>query len=221
VPDHLVDGVVPPDVLPDPEPGAVGGEQAGGVQTAGPVEDPLGGAQHLREAGQHGGVQHQVVRGQRPGPLQHQVDLLGPADAAGAADPPGQAAGGRFDPGGEPDLQAAVAAGDPVRDVLRAAEHALAEQEAERQLQVMAGGAHGDRERLAVHPDLQRLLDGEGVRPGSVPVRFAGGTDADPADRAADRGVHEASVEPRERIGMSVDTDGNRASTAFGPRISG
>ena len=36
------------------------------------------------------------------------------------------------------------------------------------QVEVVARGAHGDRERRAAQPDLQRLLGGHGVRPGRV-----------------------------------------------------
>ena len=41
-----------------------------------------------------------------------------------------------------------------------AVDETLAEQEAEGELLVVAGRAHGDRQRLAVDADLHRLLDG-------------------------------------------------------------
>jgi hypothetical protein len=53
-----------------------------------------------------------------------------------------------------------------------AVDQALAEQEAERELLVVPGRAHGDRQRLAVDPDLHRLLDGHLVAPA---VAFDGG----------------------------------------------
>ena len=48
--DHLVDGVVPPDVLAHHEQLAAGGEQPGRVQPAGRVEHPLGRAQRVGQA---------------------------------------------------------------------------------------------------------------------------------------------------------------------------
>src|SRR4029079_9882238 len=45
----------------------------------------------------------------------------------------------------------------------RAVDEALAVEEPERQLLVVAGGAHRDRERRAVDADLERLLDGDEV----------------------------------------------------------
>ena len=50
--DHLVDGVVPADVLAHAEQLAVGGEQPGGVQPAGALEGRLGRPQPVRQHGQ-------------------------------------------------------------------------------------------------------------------------------------------------------------------------
>jgi len=49
--------------------------------------------------------------------------------------------------------------------LVEAAEQALGEQEAGRQVNVVARSAHRHREGLAVHPDLERLLDREQVGP--------------------------------------------------------
>ena len=43
------------------------------------------------------------------------------------------------------------------------ADEAFAVEEAEGQVEVVTGRTHGHGERLAVDPDLHRLLDGEGV----------------------------------------------------------
>ena len=53
-------------------------------------------------------------------------------------------------------------------DVLRAGDDALGGEEAVHEVEVVAGRAHGDRQRGAVQPDLQRLLGGHRVGPGGV-----------------------------------------------------
>ena len=52
--DHLVDGVVPADVLAHDQRLAVGGEDPGRVQAAGLVEDLLPGPQRVGQPGHHG-----------------------------------------------------------------------------------------------------------------------------------------------------------------------
>ena len=49
------------------------------------------------------------------------------------------------------------------RDVVGAADEALAVEEPEGQVEVVARRAHRHRERLAVDPDLHRFLDRQGV----------------------------------------------------------
>ena len=49
--------------------------------------------------------------------------------------------------------------------VVAAGDDALGEQKALRQFDIGARRAHGDRQRRAVDPDLQWLLDDEGLRP--------------------------------------------------------
>ena len=46
-------------------------------------------------------------------------------------------------------------------DVVARGDHAFREEEADGQLAVVTGGPHGDRERLARRPDLQRFLEND------------------------------------------------------------
>ena len=152
--DDLVHRVVAPDVLARQHELAVGVEQAGGVDAAGALERRL-----LEPVGQAG---EERPGDRRPGRQRRAVDrdLLERALAAHAA------GGGR--------VEAALAgvagqrSGDldrVDREVLgraggvRAVDQALAVEEPERELLVVARRAHRHHERDAVDPDLERLLD--------------------------------------------------------------
>src|SRR5690606_22096252 len=72
------------------------------------------------------------------------------------------------------------------REVARGGDHALAHQEPGGELEVVPGRPHGDGDRPAVHPDLQRLLGGEHVHPvgdGRVAHPHHPAADGDPAHR--------------------------------------
>jgi hypothetical protein len=61
--DHLVDGIVPADVLAQRQQLAIGREQPGRVQPAGRREHSLRGAEPVRQPGQHGGPQPELIGG--------------------------------------------------------------------------------------------------------------------------------------------------------------
>ena len=85
-------------------------------------------------------------------------------------------------------------AGADARHLLPRGDDALGEQEADRQLAVVAGRAHRDRDGavnappvdVATQADLQRLLDGQHVRLGDRDGR-AGGGDSAHANRGEGR----------------------------------
>ena len=51
------------------------------------------------------------------------------------------------------------------QNVITAGNDPLGQQKALREFNIRPGGTHGDRGRRAVDPDLQRLLDHQGLRP--------------------------------------------------------
>src|SRR5439155_26694961 len=75
-------------------------------------------------------------------------------------------------------------------DVRHRPDEAVAPEEAEREPLVLAGGSHGDREGVAVEPDLERLLDDD-------PIDAAGGGRAHPLDRPLGDAAHASGVAPR------------------------
>jgi hypothetical protein len=142
------------EVLADAQQAAVGREQAGGVQAAGALERGL-----AQPVGQR---REQAAIDLGPGRRRVRVhgDLLERALAADAARRAGvEAAGARVAQQRALDLdrvgrQVAGQPGPP-----RPVDQPLGVQEAQRELLVMAGRAHGHRERRAVDADLERLLD--------------------------------------------------------------
>jgi len=101
---------------------------------------------------------------------------------------------------------AAVARADPdLLDVAGVRHDALADQEARGQIEVVAGGPHGQREGLAADPDAQRLLGGQQVGP-AVPgggLAIGGQADAQhpapgrPSGHSATPVIAVASCPPR------------------------
>jgi len=160
---------VPAHVLPQTHQLTVGGEQSGRVQTSGSIEDLLAGTQPLRQSVERGRVDPDRIVGDGvPGQGAYGVDAGLAADAAGAGrvEVPGRIDRRRRDPFGEDhfqDVEVGVAAVLGGRDVRRAADQALGEQEPERQVDIVARGTHGHRERAAVDPDFQWLLGDQGV----------------------------------------------------------
>ena len=78
-------------------------------------------------------------------------------------------------PGGQRHVQHVVSIGAVItapaavadrQHVLAAGDHPFGEQKALREFDIRAGRAHRDRDRRPVDADLQRLLDGQGFRPG-------------------------------------------------------
>ena len=172
--DHLVHRVVPAHVLAQHQQRAVGCEQPGRVQPASAGEHALGLAQPVRQGSQHlRGDPHRVGGDVVAGLDPDRLDALLAADAAGAGgqEVPLRPAGigGPFDVpwercGGQRDIGHILVAHP---DLPRAGRvnQALAEQEARRQVDVVARGPHGHGQRDPADPDLQRLLHRQQVRP--------------------------------------------------------
>ncbi len=85
--DHLVEGVVPTDVLTDLAQGAVGVHRRGGVQASGGVEDALVLAEPVRQGGEQPGESTGCAGAESLERRAASVDLL---DALGAADAAGR-----------------------------------------------------------------------------------------------------------------------------------
>ena len=158
--DDLVHRVVAPDVLPDEHELARGREQAGRVQAAGALErrlDELVGEADEESRGTRGPAAR-VEHGRADGDL---LERALAADAARGARVEAARARVARERAGDVD-----GVGGEVRgrvDGARRVDERLAEQEAQRELLVVARRPHGHRERPAVDADLQRLLDGHGV----------------------------------------------------------
>jgi NADH:ubiquinone oxidoreductase subunit F (NADH-binding)/NADH:ubiquinone oxidoreductase subunit E len=163
--DHLVHRVVPPDVLADAEERALAVEEPGRMQPAGRRERRLRLPQPFGELADELGRQGQVaLDGRRLDRDGFEGALAAhPARGRGVevpAQPLGiEAFGAHLDGvGGQIVRKGHVQGSDPLRD-----------EEAERELVVVTGSAHGDGDRPAVHANLERLLDGQLVRLGSAP----------------------------------------------------
>ena len=182
-PDHLVEGVVPADVLADETRLPVAVEEPGRVQAAGGGEGRLRCAQPVREGGHDGRRDPQLALD--PGRLDgHRLERALAADAAG---------GRRVEVAAQPlEVESPSTVTSTVfaaRSSGRNASSGLdpfGEEESERELLVVAGRAHRDGHRLAVDPDLERLLDGQ-----LVPLRSAA---RKPQDIGAGRGVRRQGV---------------------------
>jgi ATP-dependent Clp protease protease subunit len=161
-PDDLVQRVVAPDVLAHRQRRAVRVEQARGVQAAGAGELRLHEA--IGQRRQQRARDHRA-RGQARRVHRDLVDRALAAHAArrrrveaAAARVARQRAGHVHGVGVERRVERR-----------RAGDQALAVQEAGDQLLVVAGRAHRDRQRRAVHTDLERLLDRDVVRHAVAP----------------------------------------------------
>ncbi len=173
--DDLVDRVMASDVFPQHE--QLAGpciEQACGVQTAGLVEGVLMGAQRVRKRHEGGGIHGRRVSGdvvRRHGA--HRLDRRLAAHAARAGRVEAAVAPRCRHARSETDIEDVVRVVDPAgtgaaavdrrAQVVAAGDDALTDEEARRELHIMAGSAHRHGERLARDPDLEGLLDGQRV----------------------------------------------------------
>jgi hypothetical protein len=150
-------------------------EEGGGVKTARLLEDVLPLAQPVGERREQGRVdlervvQHGVLRLRPDG-----VDrgLAAQPARAGRVEGALEAGVGGGHPGREGDVEHVVgveALGRGARTVARrevlvaGRDHALGDEEPRGEIEVVPGGAHGDREGSPAHADLEGLLDGQGV----------------------------------------------------------
>ncbi len=170
---------MPAHVLAHGQQFAVGAEQAGGVQPAGAREDPLRAAKPARQRGQDGGRDPHLVGRQvsiRPNGQVLDTRLAADAARAGGEEAATQSwRGAQIRPeayvGDVPctivrGMTAAIGTADlDPRDVPRRSDHALADQEASRQVDVVTWRAHRQRDGLTADPDPQRLLSGQQVGP--------------------------------------------------------
>jgi alpha-1,2-mannosyltransferase len=211
-PDHLVDRVVPADVLADGDQLTGRGEQPRGVQPAGTGEHPLRLTQPVRQRRQDRGGEPRLISGQRG--LREHADVSDGRLAAhparrGRHEVAPRARGNRhprreLHVGDVADLvlvMVVMPAGGAIAqldlgDVRRRRDDRLARQEACRELDVIAGRPHSHRQRGAVHPDAQRLLRREEVRPWRHRGRRRNGRDPAARRRACAAGRR---VSGRER----------------------
>jgi hypothetical protein len=152
--DDLVHRVVAADVLPHGDQLARGVEEARRVHAAAALERGL--REAVGERRQQRAVDHRPVR-RRRGLHRHllQRPLAAHAAGGGGVEAPGR--GGAQQRAGDFDGVGRHLTRE--RDGRSRLDQTLAEQEARRQLLVVARGAHRDRDRLAVDADLQWLLD--------------------------------------------------------------
>ena len=161
---------MPADVLERGEHFALHVEQRGAVDAAGPGEVRLAGAQTVHR-GHDGGRGDQAGRdGQRRAARDHVVYAAPAADAARGGGERAAAGGGkpvdveRYPGAGHhvDDVSVALligaAAVRDAADVVARADHALGEEETDRELAIGAGRPHGDGQGFTLRPDLQGLL---------------------------------------------------------------
>ncbi len=186
---HLVHGVVAPDVLGDLDERAVEGEHSGRVQATRAVEDRLARPQSLWQARHDGGGYGPVCRdGGRIG-LQG-VDGLAAADAAGRRGrdlaPFGESRAESIDRRSlERDVDGGLVVGLSHRgDLVGAAHDLFGQEEPRREIAVVAGGPHRDREGLPVEANLEGRLGGGAVLGGhALAVADALHLDGSPGSR--------------------------------------
>ena len=175
------------DILVQDEQISAGVEERGRVEPARPLERPLHAPRLARRALDDGRVDRRRWR-RRRSLLTNELERALPADAARRAEIEAPLPR-RIAPqaSARPDVDRV--GGEVLRradclDVVRSADQTLAGEEPRGKRLVLPGGAHGHGERLAVDPDLERLLDGElvavraalvasyalDVRAGHVPV---------------------------------------------------
>ncbi len=133
-------------------------EEPGGVEAAGALECGL--AQVVGEFGEELALDLWAGR-QRRGEHLDLLDRALAADAARRRRVEAPRAGVAEERAGHLDHVAGEVIGEP--GVVRPVDQALAVEEPERELLVVARRAHRDRERLAVDADLERLLDRDPV----------------------------------------------------------
>jgi len=178
-PDHLVDRVVPADVLAQAHQLTRRGEQSRGVQPAGHREAALCRAQRVgqrdeRARGDPGRVAGHVKH--RPGADRVDARLAADATGGGGEEVARRIGGRRWHVWCQRDVNHVVRVrrlvpgaelGGP--DVVRIADDAFGEEEPQRQVEVVTGGTHGDREGRPLagarraDADLQGLFGGEAV----------------------------------------------------------
>ncbi len=164
-----------PDVLAERQQRAARVEQPGGVEASRAIEDPLPAAHRLRERREHGALHDRSV-GNGCAVHVDVVDRSLPADAAARRGVEVPAEGPRVEgtrQANGDDVEPLFLGADvlAVRDAidLVGSNEALGDQEARRELEVAAGGAHRDRDGGGLllgppGPDLHRLLGGQRVR---------------------------------------------------------
>ena len=180
---QLVEGVVAAHVLPDGDQLTLGGEQAGGVQAAGRLEDALGPAQPLRQRVQHLDGDRRSASEHLGAPQLEGVERRLAAHPAGAGGEEvafeglqvGKHASGQLHVDDvELLVHVGVGAVGDAADVVAAPDDPFGEQEAHGQLEVGTGRPHGDGEGAALvpgrQPDLERLLGGHVVGAGPGPA---------------------------------------------------
>ena len=165
VPDHLVDGVVPADVLAHHSSSPRAAGERGRVDGAGAVEGALPGAHPVGEFDEHV-ARHRPAVGVRFGlrsSVRSSTSALHTPQAAEVTNARGRAAHA----GAQRDVHAVgvvLAARPQGHDVGRRTHAGLDDQPAGDQFEVVPGRAHQGRDRLAVEAEDERGFDGEIVR---------------------------------------------------------
>jgi len=230
--DDLVDGVVPPDVLPHRHRLTVGGEETGGMQPARARERLLRGPQPIGQAGQQlRGDGHRVVaempRRLRP----DRVDAGLAADAAGTGrvEGPSRIGVGRRHPVGQHDVDhivgvGRVRSGTELRgdDVAGVPDDSFGQQKTDGEINVVPGRTHRDSERpprrFAVgarpNPDLERLLTRDRIHP----PHGGSGREVDPDDLAPVGNPSHAPILPRPQPRRRDKTSKSEAPAVNGFR---
>ena len=190
---------MPPDVFVDAQALAVGREEADGVQAARLLEQRLVTAQGVGQLQQRlagDGAGGRDGAGLHPDGVQGRLAAEAAACAGHQRPLPQAAGGGRAGQAHRDDVRdvrvgglAGVAVAD-LADVGLGLDDALRQQQAARQLKVVAGRPHGDGERLVIDPDLQRLFhDQRVIRRRRLPAAPAG-------DAAGAKGVTHQDFPP-------------------------
>lgn len=186
---HLVHGIVPADVLAEHLKLAVEAEQAGRVQAPGGGEGVLRGAEARGQSEEDLRIEEALL-GQRAREHPKPIDarLAAHAAAAGRVQLPGGALDGL--PVGLHAAREDAVDGVPLgiprvvdmtqrHQVIRTVDDALGVEEAGRQIEIVTGGPHRDRQRAALDADLEGLLGDHRVHVGPI-ARVS--TDRPPGD---------------------------------------
>ncbi len=237
--DDLVDGVVPADVFAQHEQFAGRRvEERGGVQSAGLVEDRLLRAQRVGEADEGRGIHRHVVARRRRRPTPSRPRRSTPCRTVRTSWSCRSCARGRgraaCTPGARRDVEHVVgvavrrradrdardraagagsAAVDRGAELVAARDDALGDEEAGREFDVVARGAHRDRERQSADADLERLLDRE-----RVGAAHGFGADRELGHGAPDGdSTHVVSLRARARVRAAGASHGLRGATRAPP----